>query len=103
LNIFEKIFLLEDFLLYKTNRLDKITLKLPQNYSKHGNIIKKLGYFTLTTGELHQFWYITIPFPFFYCFYTSQADRFLPARYSILQYADDLAIYATHYDVGNIQ
>jgi hypothetical protein len=41
--------------------------------------------------------------PFSYGFYTSQANQFLPARCSILQYADDLAIYAAHYDVGNIQ
>jgi hypothetical protein len=41
--------------------------------------------------------------PFSYGFYTSQADRFLPTRCSILQYADNLAIYAAHYDVGNIQ
>jgi hypothetical protein len=41
--------------------------------------------------------------PFSYGFYTSQADWFLPARCSILQYADYLAIYAAHYDVGNIQ
>jgi hypothetical protein len=41
--------------------------------------------------------------PFSYGFYTSQADRFLPARCSILQYADDLDIYATHYDVEDIQ
>jgi hypothetical protein len=40
---------------------------------------------------------------FSYGFYTSQADRFLPARCSILQCSDDLAIYATHYDVGDIQ
>jgi hypothetical protein len=40
---------------------------------------------------------------FFYGFYTSQADQFLLICCSILLYANDLAIYAAHYDVGNIQ
>jgi hypothetical protein len=41
--------------------------------------------------------------PFLYTFYTFQADRVLPVRGSMLQYADDLAVYASHVDVENIQ
>jgi hypothetical protein len=37
--------------------------------------------------------------PFSYGFYTSQADRVLPVRCSMLQYADDLAVYVSHVDV----
>jgi hypothetical protein len=33
--------------------------------------------------------------PFSYSFYTSQADRVLPVRCSMLQYADDLAVYVS--------
>jgi hypothetical protein len=38
-----------------------------------------------------------------YGFSTPQADRFMPARCLILQYADNLAKYAAHFDFGNIQ
>jgi hypothetical protein len=41
--------------------------------------------------------------PFLYSFYTSQADRVLPVCCSMLQYADDLAVYVSHVDVKNIQ
>jgi hypothetical protein len=40
---------------------------------------------------------------FSYSFYTSQADRVLPVRCLMLQYADDLAVYAAHVDVENVQ
>jgi hypothetical protein len=40
---------------------------------------------------------------FSYSFYTSQADRVLPFRCSMLQYADDLAVYASQIDVEKIQ
>jgi hypothetical protein len=33
----------------------------------------------------------------------SQADRVFPVRCSMLQYADDLAAYASHVDVENVQ
>jgi hypothetical protein len=32
----------------------------------------------------------------YYFYYTSQADRVLPVRYSMLQYADVLGFYASH-------
>jgi hypothetical protein len=35
--------------------------------------------------------------------YTSQADRVLPVCCSVLQYADDLVVYASHVDVGNVK
>jgi hypothetical protein len=41
--------------------------------------------------------------PFSYGSYASQADRILPVRCSMLQYADDLAICASHVDVENVQ
>jgi hypothetical protein len=41
--------------------------------------------------------------PFSYSFYTSQADRVLPVRCSMLHYADELAVYASHVDVENVQ
>jgi hypothetical protein len=36
-------------------------------------------------------------------FYTSQTDRVLPFCCSLLQYADDLAVYVSHVDVENVQ
>jgi hypothetical protein len=36
-------------------------------------------------------------------FYTSQAYRVLPVHYLMLQYADVLAVYASHVDVENVQ
>jgi hypothetical protein len=41
--------------------------------------------------------------PFSYSFYTSQADRVLPVRCSMVQYADDLAVYTSYVDVKNVQ
>jgi hypothetical protein len=41
--------------------------------------------------------------PLSFSFYTSQADRILPVCCSVLQYADDLAVYASHVDVENVQ
>jgi hypothetical protein len=34
--------------------------------------------------------------PFSYSFYTSQADRILPVRCSMLRYADDVVVYASN-------
>jgi hypothetical protein len=41
--------------------------------------------------------------PISYSFHTSQADRILPVRCLMLQYADDLAVYVSHVDVENVQ
>jgi hypothetical protein len=41
--------------------------------------------------------------PFLYSFFTSLADRVLPVRCSMLQYADDLALYVYNVDVENVQ
>jgi hypothetical protein len=41
--------------------------------------------------------------PFSYSFYTSQVDRVLPVRCSMLQYTDNLAVYVSHVNVENAQ